>query len=312
MVPPRDFLPLEGEQVTFQAFDGLGLKGMIVRPPSDRPAKGMIVFGHEFTSDMYSCARYCRQLVEAGYDIFSFDFRGHGASSKEKGYTPRQWATDREVADLMGAIAFIEDWLEEQGRPREVGLFGISRGACANVLAAVHNPAVRAICCDSVFSSDRILEYLIKRWASIFAKIRVVYQNHHPAFWAFLRWLLLRIAGWEMKCEFPSVRKALMRMPPRPILFVHGETDSYIPLRQAEILYNLAPQPKYFLRIPGAKHNQSAMIDPERYKRWTVSFFDRYLAGEISEDDLTQEMSPQVPPSRLTEFEDPASVASMN
>jgi len=276
---PRDFVRIEGEQVNFRAFDGLNLRGMFLFSGSPGSSRGMILFCHEFASDMYSCARYCRPLLEAGYDVFSFDFRGHGKSSSDDGFLPRQWATNHELADMVGALAFVEDWLEQQGRAPEVGLFGISRGACAAVLSAVHNPRVRAIICDGLFSSDATLEYLMKRWAYIFAKVRFVYENHPPGFWRFLRWRLTRVCRRKLKIEFPSVRKALMKMPARPILFIHGEKDSYIPLEQTRMLHALAPWPKQLWIVEGAKHNQSVIVQPKEYARRTVAFFDRYLAG---------------------------------
>ncbi len=276
---PRDFLRIQGEMVSFRAFDGLGLRGMFLFGGHGGRPKGMILFAHEFASDMYSCARYCRPLLDAGYDIFTFDFRGHGGSSNLENYQARQWVTNHEVADMMGALAYVEDWLEAQGRPREVGLFGISRGAGAAILAASRNPCVRAIISDSGFSNDTTLEHLMKRWAYIFAKVRFVYENHPPQFWQFLRWLLFRECRRKLHCEFPSVRRVLSRMKPRPVLFIHGEKDSYIPYEQTELLYALARRPKHLWIVPGAKHNQSVITQPQRYADRTVAFFDRYLAG---------------------------------
>ncbi len=276
---PRDFERINGERVTFRAFDNLYLCGMIIRGDHGGGPKGMVIFSHEFSSDMYSCARYCRPLLAAGYDVFSFDYRGHGESSSEPGYQARQWPTDHELNDILGAIAYVEEWLEEQGRPPEIGLFGISRGAGAGILAAQNNPRVRAIISDGAFSSDATLEHLMKRWAYIFAKVRFVYENHPPQFWRFLRWLLFRECRRKLGCTFPSVLKALWRMQgPRPILFIHGERDSYIPVEQSQLLYQAAPGPKSLWIVPGAKHNQSVAVRPEYYAARTVAFFDEYLA----------------------------------
>ncbi len=276
---PRDFERIDGERVTFRAFDNLNLCGMFLTGRHGGRPKGMIIFAHEFSSDMYSCARYCRPLLAAGYDVFSFDFRNHGESSQDPTYRARQWPTDREVSDMLGAIAYVEDWLERQGRPIKVGLFGISRGAGAAILAAQNNPTVAAIITDGAFSSDRVLEYLMKRWAYIFAKVRFVYENHPPQFWRFLRWLLFRECRKKLNCTFPSVLKALRRMkPPRPILFIHGERDSYIPVEQSRLLYDACRGPKSLWVVPGAKHNQSVVIRPEYYAARTVAFFDEHLA----------------------------------
>src|ERR1017187_8010960 len=79
---PLDFQPIHGEVVRFRSFDGTSLRGMHLNTPNRAAYKGTIVFCHEFGSDMYSCARYARPLIESGFDVFTFDFRGHGQSSR--------------------------------------------------------------------------------------------------------------------------------------------------------------------------------------------------------------------------------------
>ena len=278
---PRDFIRLEGEVVEFRAFDGLRLEGMFLYGDAPR-RRGIVVFAHEFMSDKYSAARYCRGLLDAGYDVFSFDFRNHGGSSSEEGYNPLQWCTDHELNDILGAIAFVEGWLERQKRTSEIGLFGISRGGAACLLAAWHNPAIKAVVTDGAFSSDRVIEHFMKRWAGIFAKVRFVYENYPPSFWRFLRWLLSRECKRRLGIKMPSTRKALLHMEPRPILLIHGERDSYIPVDQTRILYAAARDPKFMWIVPGAKHNQSAIAAPNEYAERIASFFGRYLGDKAA------------------------------
>jgi pimeloyl-ACP methyl ester carboxylesterase len=287
---PLDFERQPGEAVCFPAYDGLELHGLFISASADRPRRGMILFAHEFCSDMHSCARYGRPLQEAGYDVFSFNFRGHGESDCEPDYTPRQWITNREMYDIRGAIAFVQDRLQRRRLPTELGLFGISRGACAAIVAAAECEDVKAIVCDGAYSTDRTIEYFMRRWAYIFAKVRIIYENHHPCFWVFLRWSLMLVARRKFKCTFPSVVKAIRRMSPRPMYFIHGERDSYLPVELSRLLYALAPQPKHFWAAPRAKHNQAVTMHPEKYARLTVSFFDRHLG----------DASARISPSRFT------------
>ena len=268
-----------GEEIDFFAQDGIRLRGCLVQSTAPGPKRGFVLFAPEFKSNRLSFARYCRGLLDHGYDIFSFDFRGHGKSASEEGYTPRQWASDRELTDIRAALTCAEAWLEQQGRPVRLGVFGISRGACAGLLAAEGNDTIRAMIVDGAFSSDCTLEHLMRRWAKIFAKVRIIYENHPPEFWRFLRWCLFVSCRIKLGCTFPSVRKVLGRMTPRPVLFIHGERDSYIPVEQSRLLYALSAQPKYLWIVPGAKHNQSVAVEPDEYARRTVEFFDRYLAG---------------------------------
>jgi pimeloyl-ACP methyl ester carboxylesterase len=245
----------------------------------DKDRRGMIIFCHEFASDLYSCARYCRPLLEAGFDVFTFDFRGHGKSSNTADYKPRQWPTAREVADCIGAFAYVQSVLAGEGLAEEFGVFGISRGAGAAIHAMMGNEAAKCIVADGAFSTDLALESLMKKWAYIFAKVKFLYENHPPAFWRFLRWLLFLFATGKFKCRFPSVRKAIPRMSPRPMFFIHGERDSYIRAEQTQFLYALAPQPKFLWIVPSAKHNQGVIVAPDAYRARTVAFFERFLTG---------------------------------
>ncbi len=300
---PRDFERLEGEIVEFRAFDGPRLQGMFLHSGSDQP-RGMIIFAHEFMSDMHSAARYCRGLLEAGYDVFSFDFRNHGGSTFEEGYKPLQWCTDRELNDILGALAFVEDWLEHQGRPPELGLMGISRGGAACLLAAWHNSAVKAVITDGAFSSDKVIEHFMKRWAGIFAKVRLVYENHPPSFWRFLRWLLFRECKRKLGIRLPSARKALLGMDPRPVFLIHGENDEYIPVDQSRILYAAASDPKFMWIVPQARHNQSAIIAPQEYAQRTAQFFDRHLARQAfdtADDSIRPSGSPDDAVTRIAD-----------
>lgn len=292
-----DFERLEGERFDFRSFDGHALSGMMLAGNVERCSRGLIIFAHEYASDAYSSVRYCRPLLEAGYEVLTFDFRGHGRSSQEQGYKPRQWASDREQADMLGAIAYAEDYLEQRGRPKELGLFGISRGACAAILGAVGVPSVRAIVTDGAFSTDTTLEHLMKRWAIIFAKVRFVAQNHPPIFWRYLRWMLLRHCRRKFGCRFPSVRKAMVRLGEKPVFLIHGEKDSFIPVSQSQMLYELAKGPKSLWIVPAAKHNQSVVAQPRQYAGRVVRFFDEHLAAEVSPYDWESSENKAVRPT---------------
>jgi len=281
---------IDGEPVSFLAHDGHHLTGTFIWGNSAVARRGMIIFAHEFKSDRHSALRYCRPLLEAGYDVFSFDFRGHGDSPPESAYKPRQWPTDREMSDMLGAIAYVGDYLQGAGRGPEIGLFGISRGAGAAILAAARLSCVTAIVADGAFSSDTIIEYYMKRWATIFAKVRVVAEFHPAIFWTFLRWLLFGNCSRKFNCRFPSVRKTL-RQTQTPILLIHGEKDPYIPYVQSQMLHAEARERRsekdaWLWLVPGAKHNHSVALAPELYGLRTRAFFDVYLAGIAVADDV--------------------------
>ena len=283
----RDFTILRGEQVRFRSFDGTSLRGMWLRASNRPDYKGTVVFCHQSGSDMYSGGRYARPLLDAGFDVFTFDFRGYGDSSAPGGYKPLQWPSDKELEDVLGATAYVEAELESEGRDRRVGVFGISRGAGAAILAASSDPYIACVLCDGAFSTAEISAHLMKRWASLFARVKLVYENHPDAFWRFLYGCMIRLAQPRLRRRFPSVRKALKNMTPRPIMFVHGERDKLIPPEQARMLYREADEPKYLWIVPKARHNQSVAAAPAEYAARTIAFFRKHLAGDaVSDDEL--------------------------
>lgn len=297
---------LEGRLVRFRAFDGTLLRGMFLSPAMleeedgrltlnrkaailESASKGVIVFCHEYGSNMYSWSRYCLGLLQAGYDIFAFDFRSHGKSVSLPNYTPRLWCTNHEVSDCLGALAYVHGQMQKHRLQAGIGFFGISRGACASILTAgspFADGLVRAVLSDSGFSNDITLEALMKRWVHIFAKVRFVYENHPPIFWRFLRWVLLQVARRKFHCRFPSVRKTLNRLTDTPTFFIHGLRDSYIRPEQTRKLFEHARRPRYLWMVPGAKHNQSAMVQPEVYHARAAAFFDKYVYGGDAADQI--------------------------
>ena len=294
-IGPVDFRPIYGEVVRFRSFDGTSLRGMHISASGPAGYKGTVVFCHEYGSDMYSCGRYARLLVEAGFDVFTFDFRGHGESSCGKRYHPLQWPSDKDMEDVLGACTHVEATLEAEGRPADIGVFGISRGAGAALLAASSDPNIKAVVCDGAFSAETTIIAFMKRWAHHFARVKLVYENHTETFWKVLARVVMRFAERRMGCRYPSVRKALKDMQPRPIFFIHGEEDSYISVEQTRLLYAEAPSPKYLWVVEGAKHNQSAVVKPKEHAARTIAFFRRHLTGEqIDERQITSPKSAEV------------------
>jgi alpha-beta hydrolase superfamily lysophospholipase len=283
-----DFQRLPGEEVRFRSFDGTSLRGMLLRTANRSAYKGTVVFCHEYGSDMYSCARYTRPLVEAGFDVFTFDFRAHGESSNWGKYRPLQWPSDKEMEDVLGACAYVQAALAAEGKPVEIGVFGTSRGAGAALLAAASDPYIKAIVCDGAFSTDTTVTAFMKRWVHIFARVKLVYDTQTDGFYKLMLWIMMRFAQPKMGCRYLSVRKALRDMQPRPIFFIHGQKDSYIRVEQSQLLYDLAPSPKYVWIVEGAKHNQSVVVEPRQYAARTIAFFRRHLAGEdVAESEIT-------------------------
>jgi len=262
-----------GEDVEFPSKDGTKLRGVFI--PGRNSNGRTVIFCHEFGSDMTSAMKFARFLPEAGFNLFCFDFKGHGLSPSLDGYAPKQWVTDKEVADLIGAVEYV------RSRPGvdadKIGLFGVSRGGCACVCAISQLDGIKAVVTDGIFSTRITMEHYIHKWVSIFAGLPIVYNNLPNWFFAWLGSLARWMAQWKLGCDFPSVERDIARVSPRPIYVIHGERDTYVGTEQVKKLYDSAREPKRLWIVPKARHNETVSVAREEYGKRVTEFFREHL-----------------------------------
>ena len=123
------------------------------------------------------------------------------------------------------------DWLTAQPEVDRVVYFGESLGAAVAVGLAIERPPAA----------------LILR--SPFTSLPDVAGEHYP-------WLPV---GKLLMDRYPS----LQRIPTlqSPLLVIAGDEDDIVPWSLSRRLYEAAPEPKEFLTVPGAGHNDPALAD---------------------------------------------------
>ncbi|MDX9703803.1 MAG: alpha/beta fold hydrolase [Candidatus Auribacterota bacterium] len=258
-----------GEHVSFKTRDGLTLEGYFINGKRSRGKT--VVFCHEVGAGWGSWHKYASFLPGAGYNLFSFDFRGHGATAGTNGYSPNQWISPYEIEDIIGAVEYL------RARPEvdknNISFFGISRGAGAAVCAAYEIKGIRAIIADSAFSTYETLIDYILRWTSIYLPFKRLphWLNYMLAVHGM--WL----ASFKIGHALPRMEKYLRKLDSVPVFFIHGDRDNYIPPDQAKRLYNMALEPKKLWIIAKARHNESVLVKPEQYREQILSFLNTYM-----------------------------------
>ena len=58
-----------------------------------------------------------------------------------------------------------------------------------------------------------------------------------------------------------------------PLLFFHGDRDEIIPLKLGRSLFEAAPEPKWFIEIPGAGHNDLVETAGSSYRGSLHEFY---------------------------------------
>ena len=198
-----------------------------------------------------------RDLVQRGFSVFMFDFRGRGESGGR-----RSSEGDREQWDTLGAI----DYVASRGIPIErMGLLGFSLGAGVSILVAAQEPRIAAIVSDSGFSDYlmdlrriRIGPFRLPGWYCLFVVLagRLFFQSNLS------RVRPIRLANRVMS----------------PIFFIHGQRDKVVlPQESVELLSHRDNEEDRLWMVRNAEHVNVYRRHPEEYIARIASFFRLHI-----------------------------------
>jgi pimeloyl-ACP methyl ester carboxylesterase len=271
---PLKVAPVErGEPVDFMTEDGIRLSGTYL-PARSHEQAGVIVYCHEYLSDRWSCCPYLDHLRDIGYDLFTFDFRNHGASECDPNYAPLQWTTEHELCDLRGALAYLRT--RDDHDPAGFALFGVSRGGTTALLVAADEADVWGVVTDGAFPTQGTVVAYIIRWSEIYVPSAFLRSLIPMWLFHFLAWTGQQWTARSLHCRFPSLEGAVGRLAPRPWLMIHGQRDTYIGPEIARKLFDRAGSPKELWLVAKAKHNRCREMDPDGYARRLFGFIERF------------------------------------
>ncbi|MHC5539186.1 alpha/beta hydrolase, partial [Singulisphaera rosea] len=234
--------------------DGLTLRGWYF-PTEER--RHLIVLIHGMGESRLEMATLGRDLHACNYDILMFDLRGHGQSDPSRLFMGR-----RERGDLRAVLS----WARDEGFSQDrIGWLGYSMGASTLLMEAAQNPNIRVAVVDSPYGSLPELLYA-----------QLSRHSHLP------RWFnpgiltAARFAFGVRTDDLVPIRSA-RRWGHRPLLLIHGEADSIVPVSQAYQLAQAAGSTCRSVTLPGVEHVHAYREDPERYVAAVDSFFNQHL-----------------------------------
>lgn len=265
----------DGADIRFEAEDGTKLHGTYL-PTTAAHRKGVIAFCHELNGDRWGTIPYTEDLRRRGFDIFTFDFRNHGQSERMPGYKPLPWVTTYELADIRAAIDYVCS--RDDADPSGIGLMGVSKGGTAALCAAASDPRVRTLVVDGLCPTERMQTHFIRRFMAIYFPypwlISVIPDVSLKTTATWTKWLVQR----SHNCHFVNVDQAVRRIR-RPVMFIHGRHDNYVPVALIESLRAGLRTPNDLWIVPKAKHNGSIHIAKETYHQHLATFFEQHLCA---------------------------------
>lgn len=279
---------MTAESVTFFS-DGIRLAGDLALPENRQgriPA--VIVCSGLHGLKEWVPGRWRPHSLAGGFACLGFDYRGFGASGGERG----RMLPEEEVRDVLSAVTFLRT--DSRIDPDRISLIGWGLGGGVAIEAAARDSRIAAVICANGSGDygratrDAVTYPVWLDWLERIAADRdrrvvtgtselVDYRNItnpampegysvHDQFYKDLKSIgQAPIEQFTMEtCDaYISFRpeQSLAKLAGRPILFLHGEKNHFMPVDEARRMYSLAAEPKTLRIIAGTKHLE--MIDPD-------------------------------------------------
>ena len=248
LTTPDDF-GVAHETLDLRTADGVRLAAWYL--PGTMPAAVVVSTGYRRHAG--EVLAICVSLQRAGFHVIAYGWRGT-PGSEPAAHTLGVY----ERHDLQAAI----DAVAARVGQVPIGLLGYSLGGAVSISVAADDARVSAVCTDSAFADPRALMGERVRGA-----LKV------PA--ALLMTPVIALLSQRTGAKLSDFRPVLVveRIAPRPLLIIHGDADTTVPVHHAEELFAAAGEPKELWRLPGVGHVGAYFADRAAYVRRVNAFF---------------------------------------
>ncbi len=227
--------------------------------PAARPTKKTVIIAHGYKGNRETMANYVKMFHEMGFNALVPDDRGHGESSGN--YINFGWL------DRLDYLQWINRVIDHVGKDSDILLFGVSMGGATVEMISGETlpPQVKALIADCGYASIREeLTYLLKQ------------QFHLPEYPVepLVSGINRHVLGFSL--DDVSSTKQLAKNN-RPILFIHGGRDTYVPVKMAYENYRATKSPKQLWIVKNATHAESFWYNPTAYRKRVTAFLETYF-----------------------------------
>lgn len=237
---------MQHEDLFITSKDGLKLHATYF--PCEGSKKIVICF-HGYTSEgMNDYSTLAIFYKNNGYNLLLVDERAHG---KSEGTYIGFGCLDRH-----DAISWIDEMIKMHGEDCKILLHGDSMGGSTVLMTTGLElpPQVKAAVSDCAFTSA---------WEVFSSVLKNMY--HLPPFpiMQISNQMVKKKAGYELDECNARIEVAKAKIP---ILFMHGDSDTFVPCSMVHELYEACNTEKKLVVIEGAGHVESCYRDPEVYE----------------------------------------------
>lgn len=242
------------EEVFIEGYKNTRLYGEIYGNNSHK----WVVILHGYGGDCTLMYYAGEVFFKNGFNVLLPDLRGHGKSGGS--YIGMGWN------DRFDVLKWLEE-IKKRDKKAKIALYGVSMGGATAMMTAGEklNKAVKVIIEDCGYTSIKdIFVYQMKK-----LKVPIFPFLYLTAF------VCKRKNGYNIlkASALEQIKKCKA-----PMLFIHGEKDSFVPSEMLDRLYNAKTKGlKEKALIKGAGHGVSAMVDKEEYWKRVFDFVNRFM-----------------------------------
>ncbi len=220
----------------------------------NKQSKKTVIISHGYTLNLNGSIRYIEIFYIKGYNVLIYDQRFHGLTGGKNctfGFY--------EKYDLESLVSWV---LEKTGRDSLVGVHGESMGAAIALLHGAIDDRISFIISDCAFESLK---------TQFSNKLKADYKL--PSFplllFADIATKILSNTFYHNISPIKNIEKIKT-----PILFIHGDSDSFTTYTQTKNLYEKKTGIKKLYLAEGADHAQSILVNKEKYTKIIHKFLE--------------------------------------
>lgn len=242
---------------TLLSHDGLRLHAYAVENPAAVNHRWVILchgYGGEGTDMLFAANRFW----DRGYSVLMPDARAAGASEGDT--IGMGWPERRDMVQWTDTIVSADP-------EAQIVLFGVSMGGATvmmtagealadNVKAIVEDCGYTSVWDEFAYQLDQLFglpAFPVLHFASLVTRVRAGY------------WL----------GEASAIKQ--MAKAEKPILFIHGGNDTFVPTDMVYRVYEAAPEPKALYVVEGAGHGGASSVAGEAYWDTLWAFVEGYV-----------------------------------
>lgn len=239
--------------------DNLRLHAYVVENP--KPSNIWVIGVHGYMGNGLDMARCAKVYYQSGFNMLIPDLRGHGES--EGDYVGMGWDDRLDLTHWVNLLI-------EKDPNIQIVLYGVSMGGATVMMASGESlpTQVKAIIEDCGYSSAwEEFSYILKEVSKVPPQPVLFAAN-----------IATRVLAGYWISEASSMKQVAKSTT--PILFIHGEKDTFVPFFMLDKVYEAANCEKEKLVVKGAGHAASAEMDPDLYAKTVTDFLNKHLTIE--------------------------------